>query len=73
MLGGMPALDRIGALGARLATTAGFAAVALLLALAGIGLLVAALYLWLATLVEPPLAALLAAVVLFVSGGRPSC
>ena len=66
MLGGMPALERMARSGQRLAMTAGFTAVALLLAVTGIGLLVVALYLWLAILVEPPLAALLAAVVLFL-------
>lgn len=65
----LPGVAWLGALGARLSTTVAYIFLAALLALGGIALLVAALYLWLATLLQPALAALLTGVALFALAG----
>jgi cytochrome b subunit of formate dehydrogenase len=59
----------IGAAGARIATALAFPLAAVLLALAGLALLFAALFLWLVTLMAQPLAALVTGVVVFAAAG----
>lgn len=60
---------RLASIVARLSMSVALSLLALLLATAGIGLLVAALWLWLVTLMAPPMAALVCGITAFVIAG----
>ena len=63
------ALSRLEEVGTRIGTTLAWLLLAIMLSLLGAALLVAALYLWLATLVSPALAATLSALAAFAAAG----